>query len=834
MSKILGFDPNKFKYESSDDKTTTLRHKNGHKITISHNALSPENKEMLEAMAKGGRVSDQEIRKQREKRDDQEPKPAGTLENFHPEGKQMPIGVMQRKDNLREYKKSPGPNLKGLAKGGSINLPRDRSPLSEASDKHLDQKKRDFYKTEAGQKTLAAANEVSDKIKKPKMAKGGNIDNPSKGLDFNEYEQQRDEANSAYDAGLPCLNPHCRSHGQPHPNCRCYSGGENFADGGEVMKLRYCAHGKPHAQGCEYMADGGDPGYNDQYLIQPYEAPTTAQQPSIDGTIQDKTTPEQDTQRHQQRDQEDEAYRAEQQRQQQFSRQGMARGGMPQRSMPGQPRPFAEGGQTDLPQSDIKGDVSNIPYGVFGVSKRQPNEHDLEEKMNAAEQAPAQDAGNDESTISDSELDQDAPPAQPQQQPQAPAQAQAAPDAQPEQPQQPQLTPQQAEAQAIHNNIMGEGRAWSADMNAGHIEPETYKSLFAKKDTLGKIGTIFGLLVGGAGAGLSHQPNALLGLMQKQIDNDIDAQKTSATNKQNYVRLAQQQELNRATMLTAAQNRKLTASQTNDVNQQAELKARMLAERAAVAHIAEQNKSITDPQQRQAADQALAMMYQKMDANNSDAASRFAASKALQNMGAAGTSNPSSETAFQQRQSGLQMAGMGDRAQFESDRHISGIQGTATRPVGEDDRQRIGKMNTLDNQLNNVIGSIDQYSNLRGNLDPRVTGPMAVKAHEAAALYNQTLDGLGMTEGRMGWLDKQVPTDPQKFMERLKGSREKLEEVAKNNRMRRDMILSGPGGYGYPKQQINTAISQTPPAPSQSKSKKPMIYNQQNKRWEYQ
>ena len=27
---------------------------------------------------------------------------------------------------------------------------------------------------------------------------------------------------AAYDAGLPCRNPECKSHGLPHPNCRCY------------------------------------------------------------------------------------------------------------------------------------------------------------------------------------------------------------------------------------------------------------------------------------------------------------------------------------------------------------------------------------------------------------------------------------------------------------------------------------------------------------------------------------------------------------------------------------------------------------------------------------
>lgn len=62
----------------------------------------------------------------------------------------------------------------------------------------------------------------------------------------------------AYDHGLPCKNPNCRSHGMPHPNCRCYSGGGedtgHMAKGGEV---HFCSKGMPHQPGCEYFADGG-------------------------------------------------------------------------------------------------------------------------------------------------------------------------------------------------------------------------------------------------------------------------------------------------------------------------------------------------------------------------------------------------------------------------------------------------------------------------------------------------------------------------------------------------------------------------------------------------
>lgn len=61
----------------------------------------------------------------------------------------------------------------------------------------------------------------------------------------------------AYDAGLPCKNPSCKSHGRPHPNCRCYG---DMADGGEVEQ--FCSEDRAHQSGCEYFAEGGDVSFD--------------------------------------------------------------------------------------------------------------------------------------------------------------------------------------------------------------------------------------------------------------------------------------------------------------------------------------------------------------------------------------------------------------------------------------------------------------------------------------------------------------------------------------------------------------------------------------------
>ena len=80
---------------------------------------------------------------------------------------------------------------------------------------------------------------------------------------------------------------------------------------------------------------------------------------------------------------------------------------------------------------------------------------------------------------------------------------------------------QQQHAQNIYDTLNTEADAVAKDYGNGHITPKTYHDLFSKnadgsdRGTLSKIGMIFGLMLGGAGSGLTHQPNAALGMMNK-------------------------------------------------------------------------------------------------------------------------------------------------------------------------------------------------------------------------------------------------------------------------------------------------------------------------------
>lgn len=116
-------------------------------------------------------------------------------------------------------------------------------------------------------------------------------------------------------------------------------------------------------------------------------------------------------------------------------------------------------------------------------------------------------------------------------------------------------TPQGLDEQAAH---------FQDDMMKGHIKPETMDSLYAKKDTLGKIGTLFGLLVSGAGSGLTGQPNAVLQQMQNQINNDLDAQKATNSNAQNWYQLNLKHELQKAQIQQMAVVNEQTKASTEE------------------------------------------------------------------------------------------------------------------------------------------------------------------------------------------------------------------------------------------------------------------------------
>lgn len=260
------------------------------------------------------------------------------------------------------------------------------------------------------------------------------------------------------------------------------------------------------------------------------------------------------------------------------------------------------------------------------------------------------------------------------------------------------------------------------DMMNGHIQPETVQSLYNSKDTLGKIGTLFGLLISGAGSGLSHQPNAVLQMMNEQIKNDLDAQKTNMSNKQNWYRLAMESELNKA-------NISYKDAEKQGILSDIQLKADTHAINHAVMGAMGITQNIVNK---------MAPGPQKQAAQNlQNGVVKAGQSQVMQNSidGAnAVANNPEGE--FAKKNDLLRLGGYGTIAAAKEARHVPGV-GDASIPVPENVRQDI----VSHQKLQNAAGDLLKYSQGHTNLIPGMP-EYNVGVQKARVLQQMVREGL--------------------------------------------------------------------------------------------
>lgn len=198
-------------------------------------------------------------------------------------------------------------------------------------------------------------------------------------------------------------------------------------------------------------------------------------------------------------------------------------------------------------------------------------------------------------------------------------------------------------AQADSQQYQQQANLYGDDIVKGHIKPQTYSSLFAKQDLPGKIGSLFGMMLSSMGSGLTGQPNQFMEIMNKQIENDLNAQKETAHNAQNFYQMNLQKELNQASisktkadqMMIEASMTKIPAEkerlvaeakslyeQANKTKQSAALDAQVNAHNQALQS-AYHSLAISPMAQTPEGQQALGMLYQQVQTsitNKSDAA----------------------------------------------------------------------------------------------------------------------------------------------------------------------------------------------------------------------
>lgn len=356
-------------------------------------------------------------------------------------------------------------------------------------------------------------------------------------------------------------------------------------------------------------------------------------------------------------------------------------------------------------------------------------------------------------------------------------------------------------ANDVRNKMIKEDQAFQHDLNNGHITPETYHDLFAKKDTLGKISSLFGLMVSGIGSGLSHQPNMVMQMMDREIQNDLDAQKTSKSNAYNLHSLNQQRLAQESQIALAQKQGTLTQAQAETLRKDAAIKGntldQIMARRLALHKLAVEVDKLPEGKEKADKQAVLTLLTQQTNNENFNLLDQAAQQSATLHYGNTPSQTPNPEADFRNKVKSLRNSGNEARAADLEAHHIPGMPGQTTVAMTPEALKKLQGHELLDNKVNDVLDFAKKYATFKGNVSPSVIKEGAAKANELVAFYNGTVDNLGMTKGRLDWLENQIKSNPQSIAQQVLGNNATLNEIRKSNKQREQLFLTGTGGLGY-------------------------------------
>lgn len=388
---------------------------------------------------------------------------------------------------------------------------------------------------------------------------------------------------------------------------------------------------------------------------------------------------------------------------------------------------------------------------------------------------------------------------------------------------------QAAQPVSVKQDLTAEQQAWQNDLSNGHVTPETYHSLFAKKDTLGKIGTIFGLMVSGAGAGLTHQPNALLAAMNNEINNDLAAQQQSKGNAQNFLKIHQQQELQNAQIKQMGTQAGLTAAQTKEALAAADMKAfagaKMKMNATAIHNQALMVAKMPEGPQKEQAKQALAMMATAADKDSTSLADRAEGmSYLLQSVqGGNGQINTTGMKMIPE------MKGVAEDIESKT---VPGIPGKAQIPIPQETRDRLAAQKQYDEKAREYVDFSKQHAQNWQNLNPvdrqRVANQGGAMAANLQSLYRNKIKGGVYKKGEQEFIQQIIPDQPAKWSASFNAI-PKVEQTIQDNS---NDLKNTAGSVGL---KVNTPSMQSgggqEGAVSTSKSGKPIVFK--GGKWHY-
>jgi hypothetical protein len=282
MSKV-SLDLSQFKHVKSDDRTTTLKHRDGHILTIANKALKPEHQQQLSALSgvsKQSQTPDQSMEARAQMAgggDAKDHKPESMLD-YKPYAK----GGMSRSDidkNMqsphpeKQYdSKMPDAKMPFAAEGGKVKESKPeppKKPENTLNYNDIRQRKREMNVEEARKPIMP---KMADGGSPPTVLAGQSDPGPAPKVDLTTSEKARKASSGADNGGsIPSLDEAINR----LKNAWACGGKISMAGGGRVM-----------------MVEGGDPADQEPVDMSQFNAPDYSDPSNVPVATQ---TPDQET-----------------------------------------------------------------------------------------------------------------------------------------------------------------------------------------------------------------------------------------------------------------------------------------------------------------------------------------------------------------------------------------------------------------------------------------------------------------------------------------------------------------------------------------------------------
>lgn len=322
--------------------------------------------------------------------------------------------------------------------------------------------------------------------------------------------------------------------------------------------------------------------------------------------------------------------------------------------------------------------------------------------------------------------------------------------------------------QATQAKSQQEREHFIRDVQNGFIDP---KQLMNNMGTGQKVGTALSILISGLGAGAAGTSNMAMDFLNKQIENNIEAQKANL----------------------GAKNNLLSNNLENFKNMNDAVKMTHIMYNDMYAHQIDQMKSKSmGPQAQAAADKAKGELMQKN-------------AMILGSMGAGGMGRSSGDPIADRIQM-FRLMGNHKMADDLQERYIPGIGLATVKPSAEVRADLVSKQQ-FHQQVSSMINWVQKHSGTV--LDRKTVNEGKAMAAELASAYRQASHGGVYKEGEQDFINKLVPEDPSQFAGAIR-TLPKLKELQQNNQGRLSSSIKALGIQGMQGQQSSQSGSFQP------------------------